>query len=414
MSVKSGNGVEIRGNSIRIVFYYQNKRLRPALKGLKPTAANVKYARHKRNAILYEIERGTFEWKNHFHQPPPPGLFIANTTPNPIDGLCVNEALDELEKHYKLTRAKSTVTGYHNKIAKIRSRFGSYLISEISPTDIETWITKDLRQLSNKTINEIFIPFRAMLYRAKKELVHAQFDYKRIDALLLELESLIIDTEFEADPFTLDEYARIAALDTHRVQELNLLLFGCQSGLSKSELISYGWEDVDLKTGEGACQRALVEGKYKVTKTKRRNRKLEHTEQALAILLDQKQHTFMLPPIEIEVVQRDNRKVDKVFHRPIFRNSTTGSPIASDNSFNSEVLEPLLRKAGVRYRGMNTVRHTFISRMLTLDMPMQWIITQSGHGTTKMIEKHYGKWINQDRPNMAKEASKRLRELQQI
>ena len=47
--------------------------------------------------------------------------------------------------------------------------------------------------------------------------------------------------------------------------------------------------------------------------------------------------------------------------------------------------------------------------MLTIGMPKEWIVHQLGHTSTTMIDKHYGKWITDDAPGMAKMASNKLK-----
>ncbi|TXZ86122.1 DUF3596 domain-containing protein, partial [Vibrio cholerae] len=59
------SGVEIRGNSLRISFYYMGKRRRESL-GLPPTKQNINFAKQKREAIQYEIKIGTFNYAAHF------------------------------------------------------------------------------------------------------------------------------------------------------------------------------------------------------------------------------------------------------------------------------------------------------------------------------------------------------------
>lgn len=49
----------------------------------------------------------------------------------------------------------------------------------------------------------------------------------------------------------------------------------------------------------------------------------------------------------------------------------------------------------------NNCRHTYASQMLSTGVvPLDWIADQMGHTSTAMIWKHYGKWINEDGPDM--------------
>ena len=64
--------------------------------------------------------------------------------------------------------------------------------------------------------------------------------------------------------------------------------------------------------------------------------------------------------------------------------------------------------SAITSRSPSTARHTFASQMLTAGMPKEWIARQMGHTSTRMIERHYGKWIREDAPDMAAIASARL------
>lgn len=401
-------GVSVRGNSIHISFSCQGKRLNPVLKGLKANKTNIAYAYKKKTTIEYEIEKGVFEWENHFTQKCPAAIAVA---PSIAQKMTVSEVLDDVLANYERTVSKGTLDGYRSKSNKIRSRFGKYKISDLVPSEVESWVYSDLMHLSNKTINEVFIVFRGILKKVRKDMIARQLSCAQVDAVMEELHNRETDTELEPDPFTSEEMGRIANLSTTWVQEVNLFLFGCESGLSKSELFGLGWQDIDLEANQAKISRAIVSGKFKVPKTKKRRRIIDLTEQAVAVLKKQMAHTYLRPAITVEVVQRDNRSSTKELHRPVFMNSKTQKIHAGYNAFNDDIFHDMCRQARVRYRGINFVRHTFISRMLTIDMPLQWLISQVGHTSEKMIRKHYGKYMRDERPNMSCMASQRLKML---
>jgi integrase len=55
----------------------------------------------------------------------------------------------------------------------------------------------------------------------------------------------------------------------------------------------------------------------------------------------------------------------------------------------------------VRYRGPNNCRHTYASQLLTTGaVTLQWLKDQMGHTTIAMLERHYGKYISKDGPDM--------------
>jgi integrase len=80
----------------------------------------------------------------------------------------------------------------------------------------------------------------------------------------------------------------------------------------------------------------------------------------------------------------------------------------SDMQYRDRFFSTICKQAGVRYRPPNNARHTYTSQLLTKGVPKEWLATQLGHTTTKMIEDHYGKWMSEETPNMAAMVSQML------
>jgi integrase len=57
--------------------------------------------------------------------------------------------------------------------------------------------------------------------------------------------------------------------------------------------------------------------------------------------------------------------------------------------------EIILRRAGVRYRNPYQTRHTFASVHLAAGRPPLQVARWMGHETTEMVERTYGRWIEQ-------------------
>jgi len=387
-------GVEIRGNSLRIVFMYRGQRCRETLRGIKVTKANLAYAARKRTAILHEIERGVFDYSEHFPDSKRARVF-SNTSADKTLGAALDEYL-----HVKAASvATSTLRGYRSKAeTHIRPYWGKAKFRQIRQSDIDTWIATDLAHLKNKTVNEVLIIFRALFERARKD---------RIITEVPEIENLPIHID-EPDPFTRDEIAKIVNRKVRRTGELNCIEFDIWSGLRVSELIALGWDDIDQNTWEVHVCRARVRDEYKKPKTRSGERTVELIQPAIEALKRQRELTMMLPPIEIEVVQTDNKTVKKEKWRPVFINTNTGEPFPSDNSLRDRFLSHHLRKCKVRYRGPKHCRHTYASQMLTLGMPKEWIARQMGHSSVRTLETRYAKWIKEDQLPLAAMASEML------
>ena len=97
---------------------------------------------------------------------------------------------------------------------------------------------------------------------------------------------------------------------------------------------------------------------------------------ALAALTAQKAYTFLA----------DHR----VFHCPY-----TGKPWETSEQIRRSAWQPLLKKAGVRYRYPYQTRHTYASMLLSKGENMLWVANQMGHADTEMVMKKYGKWLPQ-------------------
>ncbi|MCF2826800.1 hypothetical protein CBQ28_02295 [Pseudoalteromonas sp. GCY] len=390
-------GIEIHGKWIRIFFRFRGVRCREALKGLKVTRSNIKFAVNKRAAILHEIATNTFDYARHF--PDSQRAHIWSAPQNEIP--TVRDALEVWLSVKKTQIAHSTHRSYDNKIKNhILPKWGAHRLNQIKQSDLKVWISVDLANLSNKTINELLIPFRGVFHDAKADrlLEFSPFDY--IDNL-----KVVRD---EPDPFTREEINTFANTPTSRPQEVNAFVFCCWTGLRLSELLALAWEDVDLDKGTIKVQRAIVLGRYKVPKTRGSVRTVHLLAPALEIIRKQLALSAMLAPRKITVTQQDNKTAKSESVRFVFVNSLSHDELKGEAPYRDRFFKTHLKKAKIRYRGPSQARHTFASQLLTAGVNERWIANQMGHTSTKMIEQHYGKWMEQEVPDMASRASKYL------
>lgn len=175
-------------------------------------------------------------------------------------------------------------------------------------------------------------------------------------------------------------------------------------------MIALAWEDVDLNLGEVTVNRSRVEGNWKTPKERCRKRRLELTDQAIDVLVRQKEITGSFDPIRIEVTQQDNKTIRSEHIHPVFVRTHSQTPFPNDLAVRDRFFKAHLKKVNVRYRAPNNCRHTYASQMLTCGLPKVWVAEQLGHNNTDMIDKHYGKWIKEDAPGMAKLASRLITE----
>ncbi len=393
MTEKMPRGVEINGKQLRISFMLHGQRCREPLPGIvKINKASIAYADNKRRAIVAEIKEGRFDYAAHFPDSPKAALFSG--AGGPQVKRTVNEGVKRWLEVIKAKKAASTSRNYAHKAAHVIKRFDGRRIADVRKTDFELFQVDLLKSgLAPKTVNDIFTIVRGVWADAFSDGVIKTNPLDRIRNIERDHSG---DT---ADPFTRDEIASISAVKTTRQGDLNMILFDCWAGLSLSELIALGWDDIDLESGTARITRSRVESVYKVPKERSRVRTIDLIDPAIEYLKKQRELTYLLPAVEVAVVQRDNITSKKEKVRFVFRNGSSGlpwNPASLNRWFTS-----ILKRAKVRHRGPNQCRHTFASQALSSYVPIEWVARQLGHSDTSMVKKHYGRWIPSDTKSMA-------------
>lgn len=394
---KAQKGIDIHGDKIRISFYYKTVRCLEVLKGITLTKSNLKFASNKRAVILHEITSGTFSYVDHFPESKRAILFSSAVKTVPL----VKDAIEQWLSIKKLENAHSSFTSYKSKANNhIVPKWGEMRLDHINQSDIKRWINVDLRDLSNKTINNVLIPFRAIYEEAMSDQL--------IDHNPLTYISNLSIVKEEPDPFTREEISRIATSSPFRVQEVNAFVFNCWSGLRLSELISLAWEDIDTTNWTVKIKRGNVKSRYKSTKTKGSTRTVDLIEPAIRVLKAQMQHSMMRKGKVVSILQKDNKSFKDECLRFVFLNSNTYAPYPCVGSYRDGFFKDHVKKSKVRYRPPSQARHTFASQLLTAGVNERWIAQQMGHTSLKMIEDHYGKWMKEEVPEMAKKVTNLL------
>jgi integrase len=370
-------GVEVRKRSVRVYFYWEGQLCREPVG--PPTEKNIQHAERLAQIIRYELEAGTFDYARHFPDSPR------------VQQSTFGYYLDLLLSIKKNQLAYSSYRGDESKArVHIRPKWGDTQIEKIDHIDLQEWIQSDLARLHNKTVREVVSIMRQTfdLYSTRN---------KRLFNPTKGIKIKLPDNP-DPDPFTLEEINKILGTPTKREQELNLAKFMLWDGPRLSEALALCWEDVvSVEKGVIRYQRAMVRYRFKVTKTRRSTRTHTLLKPAREALQAQYELTGKLPPIEVEVTDRDNKTVRKQKVRPVFLNSKSLQVHYGDQAFRERFWETHLKAAGVRYRPPSQCRHTFISQMLSTGaVPLPWIANHLGHTTIDMIQRTYGKWMKQD------------------
>lgn len=393
--VKELKNIEIHRNTIRLSFIFQGKRRREALRNVEVTLANLNHAESKLHTINFEIAANKFNYQEHFPNSKAPAslglLTLVPTVEEACNNYLTNKAAEGIKDIVKYR-------GYINN--HILPKFGQRKLDTILPSEIEFWQQAELSEkLSPKTIKNLLVPFKSIFDRAAKDRIITFNPYEHA-------QKVKVTTENKADPFELSELKIISCQDTSFLNEKHGFLFSCWSGVRLSEWLALSWSDIDFKNGTASIRRGAVNNQFSVPKNKSSDRTIDLLDQALEILERQKAITFDLPPIEIQTLDWDRKTTFNETIRPVFINTHSNKPYGDGGNINKTFFAPFLQQCGLRYRGINQARHTYGSQMLTKGLAERWIADQMGHTSTEMLQKHYGKWMKAEIPDMARQVSK--------
>lgn len=351
-------GIKANNSSISLSFTYNDVRCRETVK-IKPTKSALKEMARKREAILYEIEFGKFDYLKHFPNSKK-AKSLASTQANTIT---IKEMINEWFKRTQDQWEYSTKRGYISKINHhIEPNFGHLYVNEFKPSLFKDWGATST--LSGKTKNEV----RSILRSAFQELyIDEVIDGNPIDRV-----KRFKHIKKEPEPFNAVEHEKILAQMTGQVR--NLYEFAFWTGLRTSELLALRKCDVDLERKVIFVRKALVHGREKGTKTKSGERTHELHEKALSTLKAQ-------------------LKLNTGDQKRIFLNPKTNQPWRDDRAVYHNCWQPNLKRSGVKFRKQYNTRHTYASTMLTENKPIAWVARQLGHSDIGMTLSTYARWI---------------------
>jgi integrase len=399
--VKLYAGVGIHGSSIRLNFTYKGKRCLETLKNITLTKTNIKAAGNKRMAICHDIENGRFDYIVTFPNSKT-ALKLINSN-DETKSIPLNIFLDKFISASKVNNRPMTHQKNNYRTDNyIRPFLGQLCMKKIKVSEIKEWINTDLAHLSNKTICEILIPIRGAFKLAKDDKLIADNPIESISNPKRERCD-------NADPFTREEIAEMVKTDTTRLLERDALEFAFWTGLRPSELLAVSRCDFDLEKRTLTVKRSIVGGVFASTKTDKSYRCIDLLDDAFKIIENIINKTEHFKEFRVNVLQDNNRRYDQKTLQFIFTSSKSGMFWSDSAPFNKMFVRPHCIASGVRYRGIGQARHTYGSQLVTAGVNLSWIAKQMGHKSIKMLEKHYGRWMKSEIPNMAERVSETLK-----
>ncbi|MFT4271316.1 MAG: site-specific integrase [Pantoea sp.] len=396
-------GVECHGETLRIWFIYQGKRMRESL-GVPDTPKNRKMAAELRASVCYAIKTGAFVYEERFPESKNANRSISNRRTATLESLC--QRWLELKKP---ELAMSTFKRYSVDIKLALYFLGKNTIaSSLTNEDMIAFrnelltgyhIIPDGRNVktvkkgrSVRTVNEAVNVLKGMFAFAHRN--------GYIETNIFADVGYLKKQKAQPDPLSREEFARFIEACNNE-QAKNIWTFACFTGLRHGEISGLSWEDIDTKAWSVTIERNLpVRGHFALPKTEAGKRMIQLTAPAIEALKRQMAITRMNKPVTVDVYIGpgiEPRKDECTFvFSPLYStvNNLAGSwysPGSLGAMWNSA-----LRRAGLRHRKAYESRHTYACWALSSGANPSFVATQMGHTSAKMIYEVYGRWMSEN------------------
>jgi integrase len=153
-----------------------------------------------------------------------------------------------------------------------------------------------------------------------------------------------------------------------------LIMFACLTGCRQSEILGLRWSDIDLMEGRAFVRQVLQGNQFFEPKTESSRRTVDLPE----ILVEElKQHQVR------QAIELDQNAYDLVF------TSREGTPMVSRN-VTQRILEPALTRADLRKVSFHSLRHSYVSMLISQGENVKTIQALVGHASAKMTWDIYG------------------------
>ena len=253
--------------------------------------------------------------------------------------------------------------------------FGTKAIHVIKKTDVLAFRSslakvtygKANKHLSAARINSIMVPLGMILKEAAKRY---KFDNPYYDIKALK------QPKTDIQPLTLEEVWTF--INGVREDYRHYYLVRFFTGMRTSEIDGLTWDNVDFNRREIVIKQALVKGKIVPPKTQESYRAIQMSPWVYDALKEQKEISY--------------RRSDYVFC------SHTGEPL-DYNNVNKRIWHPTLKVLRLKKRNAYQTRHTAATLWLAAGESPEWIASQMGHSTTKMLFNTYSRYV----PNMTRQ-----------
>ena len=259
-------------------------------------------------------------------------------------------SVEWVEKHAKLKKP-STYADYQGVISKhLIPYFRNTAIQDITTTHAQGYVTYKLKDTHPRTINKTLMVLGLMFRHAQ------QWGYV--------YENPVRNVERPREPHNEMDYLTPAEV-RRLLSELQgvdyaLISSAILTGMRRGELAGLKWGDVDLGSGVIYVRRSYTKKHgFSSPKTKRGSR------------------AVLIPTSLVEILTKLNNNVNTdglVFGKD-------GEPLPEN--FPRDVLQPALKRAGLRRIRFHDLRHTYAAMMISNGENIKFVAQQLGHTSTR-------------------------------
>jgi integrase len=401
-ALKNAKNVYAHHGNLRIHFRLpkSNKVTKKSL-SIPITLSNIELAISKLAQVKGDISNGTFEnnpdkfWLKHF--------------PTNISNRDSNITLADYFELYKKEKEHELTYSTYNKLKTCLNWVTQYNLHNLNVAEVNHRILNKLRKNSltsrtASTVKEYSMTLRQVMYEAlSDEKIESDpfLKVKKIKNSGLDIEDELVD------PFSQKELAMLVEA-IHIPQTKIMVQFLAWTGLRPGEMKALAWEDINFEKNQINVQYNLDRaGKLKPPKTMSGKRKVDMFPIVHELLEKQKERSVNLPTI-IETVYYKNFVTKDVSRHRIFLSRDNKPYKRPELTTTGTHWQGWLKEAELKYRPPYQLRHTFASRMLMADANHVWLSKQMGHKDWGLIQKIYGKWIDDETPYYIDEIAKKL------
>ena len=270
----------------------------------------------------------------------------------------------------------NTIRNYKERFKhNIKEHIGRMTLSEVKPMHCQNILNLMKNDYKSSTIYQTRMALYCMFSDA------AENDIIPKNPVTKSVKYDIGKESKETRALTIDEQRKFLEV-AKNTSNYNQFAFILQTGLRTGEMIGLKWSDIDFVNREINIQRT-AEFRYSVgewrvgePKSKAGYRKVPLTEEAIKILMNQKEKLKKIKVVNLEFI-------DSVFL------SRKGEP--TKNSAYDSSLFKLCDKAGIERFSMHVLRHTFATRCIEANMrpkTLQVILGHSNVGITMNLYVH--------------------------